>query len=156
MGGFDEIDAHDRGLARRAVRARGARCDTHADAAQDDSDEPRPALALAATLCARRRPRKAGHLRAARALSAYTAATATTTGSVTIAVTGGNCFVRALTGTTVTFTLDPSTRVVHGDSISDGDRGTIPLRGPKTVDTTTVATVTPRLVIDQAGTRQSG
>jgi hypothetical protein len=90
------------------------------------------------------------------ALSAYTAATATTTGSVTIAVTGGNCFVRALAGTTVTFTLDHSTRVVHGDSISDGDRGTIQLRGPKTVDTTTVAAVTPRLVIDQAGTQQSG
>jgi hypothetical protein len=90
------------------------------------------------------------------ALSAYTAATAAKTGSVTIAVTGGNCFVRALAGTTVTFTLDHSTRVVHGDSIKDGDRGTIQLRGPKTVDATTLVTVTPRLVIDQAGTQQSG
>jgi hypothetical protein len=56
----------------------------------------------------------------------------------------------------VTFTLDHSTRIVHGDSINDGDRGTIQLRGPKTVDTTTLATVTPRLVIDQANTKQSG
>jgi hypothetical protein len=82
-------------------------------------------------------------------LSAYTAPTATQAGSVTMAVTGGNCFARALAGTAITFALGKSTRVVGGGSVSDGDRGSIQLRGARTLGAAELAKLTPRLVIDQ-------
>jgi hypothetical protein len=82
-------------------------------------------------------------------LSKYSAATTTQAGSVTMAVTGGNCFARALAGTAITFALSTDTRVVNGGSVSDGDRGAIQLRGAKTLDAAALAKVTPRLVIDQ-------
>jgi hypothetical protein len=84
------------------------------------------------------------------AVSSFPAATATKAGSITIAVSGGNCFTRTLAGTSVTFTLDQNTRVVNATAISDGDRGIIQLRGTKTLNTSTLKTLTPRLVIDQA------
>jgi hypothetical protein len=84
------------------------------------------------------------------AVSSFTAATATKAGSISIAVSGGSCFTRTLAGTSVTFTLDQNTRVVNATAISDGDRGIIQLRGTKTLNTSTLKTLTPRLVIDQA------
>ena len=82
-------------------------------------------------------------------LSAYVAATAAQPGSVTIAVTGGNCISRALVGSVLTFVLSAQTRVVNGASIHDGDRGAVHVRGGKSLDAAALAKLTPRLVIDQ-------
>ena len=82
-------------------------------------------------------------------LSAYVAATAAQPGSVTIAVTGGNCASRALVGTVLTFVLSAPTRVVNGASIHDGDRGSVHVRGGKNLDAAALAKLNPRLVIDQ-------
>lgn len=88
-------------------------------------------------------------------LSKYTATTSTAPGSVTITVAGGNCVVRALTGSTLTFALGPRTRVAPSRVITDGDRGVILLRGPKTLDPTTLATLIPRLVTHHSAATQS-
>ena len=85
-------------------------------------------------------------------LSAFSAATATQAGSVTIAVTGGNCFARAFKATTLTFALSASTRVVTGGSIVDGDQGAIQVRGPKALDGAGLAKLTPRVVLDTTET----
>ena len=82
-------------------------------------------------------------------LSAFVAATAAQPGSVTIAVTSGNCVSRALVGTVLTFVLSASTRVVNGASMHDGDRGAVHVRGSKNLDAAALAQLTPRFVIDQ-------
>ena len=88
-------------------------------------------------------------------LSKYSAATSTVPGSVTITVAGASCVVRALTGSTLTFALGPHTVVAPSRVISDGDRGVILLRGSKTLDPTTLATLTPRLVTHHSAATQS-
>ena len=79
-------------------------------------------------------------------LSAYSAATTGTPGSITIDVKRSNYHARALKGTSMTFSLTSKTRVTNGHgaaatTIADGTKGVIkfkaPLRMPKGTDLAT-------------------
>ena len=79
-------------------------------------------------------------------LSAYTAATASSTGLITIDVKHSNYHAKALNGQSFTFTLASATRVTNGHGaavtqIADGTKGVIkfkaPLRMPKGTDLVT-------------------
>jgi hypothetical protein len=68
-------------------------------------------------------------------LSAYTAATSSTTGSITIDVKHSNYHAKALNGQTMTFTLTSSTRVTNGHGaavtqIADGTKGILKFKAP--------------------------
>jgi hypothetical protein len=76
-------------------------------------------------------------------LSAYTAATANSTGSITILVKHSNYHAKALVGSSMTFTLTSQTRVTNGhgkpvSQIADNTNGVVkfkaPLRMPKGTD----------------------
>jgi hypothetical protein len=76
-------------------------------------------------------------------LSAYSAATASSTGSITIDVKHSNFHGRALKGSSLTFTLTSKTRVTNGHGaaatqIADGTKGILkfkaPLRMPQGTD----------------------
>lgn len=71
-------------------------------------------------------------------LSGYKAASGSTDGSVTITVSRANrhggAFVKAVNNATGTFLVSSSTKIVLHDgttTISDGDKGIVKLRGPK-------------------------
>ena len=70
-------------------------------------------------------------------LSAYTAATSSTTGTVTIDVKHSNYHARALKNQSLTFTLDATSKVTfrHGSSLDNGAtaKGGIAIRAPKRV-----------------------
>lgn len=68
-------------------------------------------------------------------LSAYTAATSSTPGSITIDVKHSNYHAKALNGQTMTFTLTSSTRVTNGHGkpvtqIADNTNGVVKFKAP--------------------------
>ncbi|MHB1987898.1 MAG: hypothetical protein ACYCSF_07920 [Acidimicrobiales bacterium] len=87
-------------------------------------------------------------------LSSYTAATSTSNGSVTIAVSHANLENKTLKGQTMTFSLSPKTKIVlhDGKAVADGDNGIVKVRAPKNADTTTLQSETPFQLIDQGAT----
>jgi len=70
-------------------------------------------------------------------LWSYTAASSTTTGSITINVTHSNYHGRALKNTKVIFTVAASTALTlsKGSSIKDGTRGIVKFRAAKNMTT---------------------
>ena len=89
-------------------------------------------------------------------LTAFTAATATTDGSVSLLVKKANHHGGSLKGSTLTFTVSATTKVVTKDdaAVTVGDNGVVKVRGPKKLATAdTLATVlqalTAKQVIDQ-------
>ena len=93
-------------------------------------------------------------------LSGYAAASGTTPGSVTIAVSASNYHGRALKGQSLTFAVAPSTKVsLDADGqISDGEKGVVKVRAPKKVAaaelTATLQAAAAKQVIDQADATQ--
>jgi hypothetical protein len=92
-------------------------------------------------------------------LSSYTAATATTDGSISITVKHSNYHGRALKDQTLTFATTMQTRVTMKNgatSITDGARGVLKFKAPlhRKGDTTLVTTLTTNAkalhIIDQA------
>ena len=90
-------------------------------------------------------------------LGNYTAATRTsdgsiTDGSITVTVSSSNLEGEALSGTALTLSVTPRTRVVlHGlTSIANGDRGIVMVRAPKGSGAMTLETSPAFGVIDQA------
>jgi hypothetical protein len=84
-------------------------------------------------------------------LSGYTAATSTSTGKVTIAVTSSN-FHSAPKGSTITFTLTTTTKVVLHDGNpvnASGDTGIVKVHAPKGSNATALQALTPSQLIDQ-------
>jgi hypothetical protein len=68
-------------------------------------------------------------------LSAYTAATADSTGTITIDVKHSNYHAKALVGSSMTFTLTSKTRVTNGHGaavtqIADGTKGILKFKAP--------------------------
>ncbi len=84
-------------------------------------------------------------------LSAFVAAADGTPGTVSIAVTSANRAGRSAVGTTLTFPLSVTTRVVGSSPIADGDSGTVRLRAASCADVPSLATVVPAAVVDRAG-----
>jgi hypothetical protein len=85
-------------------------------------------------------------------LSAYTAATDTTAGSITIVVGRANHAGQPLVGQTLTFALDATTRVkVSGGGIADGDKGDVQVKGAPGLDATGLQALTPKQVIEKTG-----
>jgi hypothetical protein len=89
-------------------------------------------------------------------LSAYTAATDSTPGSITIVVNHANHHGHALTGQTLTFPTDSKTKVTLEDgvtAIADNDNGTVKVRAPKKIAAadlaTTLQTYTAKQIIDK-------
>jgi hypothetical protein len=69
-------------------------------------------------------------------LSAYTAASSGGNGSVTIAVTRSNRHGHALESQSLTFAVSTQTRIVLHDAattVTDGDKGIVKIRAPKSV-----------------------
>jgi hypothetical protein len=86
-------------------------------------------------------------------LSAYTAATSLTPGSITILVSTANKESLAFVGLTLTFTLDLTTNVNPKlATIVDGDTGWVQLKGPIGVDATALQLLVPQQVVDQTAT----
>ena len=83
-------------------------------------------------------------------LSAFTAPTATTTGSVTVLVSGGNAASRPYRGLTLTFTLGTATKVAYdGDGlITDGEVGLVKIRAAKATPVVDLLAKTPFQVVD--------
>jgi hypothetical protein len=76
-------------------------------------------------------------------LSAYTAATSTAPGSITIVVGHSNRHGAALKGQTIVFTVATTTKVVigqHRTAITDGDKGIVKVRAAKKMSSTDFAT----------------
>jgi len=83
-------------------------------------------------------------------LSAYTAATDTTPGSVTIVVSKANHAGAGFVGQTLTFTLSATTRVkLKGGAIVDGDKGDVQAKGAPDLDATGLVALTPKQVVDK-------
>lgn len=84
-------------------------------------------------------------------LTAYTAATQTADGSVTITVKGSNFEPKILKGMSLTFTTSTTTKIVthKGSTITALDRGIVKLRTIKKADATTLEATTAFQVIDQ-------
>jgi hypothetical protein len=89
-------------------------------------------------------------------LSAYTAASGTTGGSVSILVTAANHHGAALKTQTLTFPVSATTKIVthDGAALALNDKGVVKLRGPKRIaPTDSLATVLQALtalqVVDQ-------
>ena len=84
-------------------------------------------------------------------LTAYTAATSSTSGSVSITVKGSNHERSALKGTMLTFSTDSKTKVVlhDGNAIASGDNGIVKVRAPKNATSTMLESATAFQVIDQ-------
>jgi hypothetical protein len=84
-------------------------------------------------------------------LTSYTAASTTTTGSVSITVKSSNFEQKTLKTMTLTFVVNSKTNVVlHNDkAFAIGDRGIVKVRAPKKSDATTLQTKTAFEVIDQ-------
>jgi hypothetical protein len=85
-------------------------------------------------------------------LSAYTAATATTEGSITITATHSNYHGRALKGVPITFAVSSSTKITNQNgktqtTVADGTKGTVKFKAPLHVSTTAgpLATVLPTM-----------
>jgi hypothetical protein len=89
-------------------------------------------------------------------ITAYTAASGSTNGSVSLLVEDANHHGAPLEGQTLTFAVASSTKVVlhDGAAVASGDRGLVQVRGPKRIAATdNLATVlqalTARRVVDQ-------
>jgi len=84
-------------------------------------------------------------------LSAYSAASGTTNGTVSITVNGSNQEPKTLRGLTLVFATNTKTKVELFDhkTIVDGDRGIVKVRATKNVDAVTLQTKTAFQVIDQ-------
>jgi hypothetical protein len=84
-------------------------------------------------------------------LSNYTAATSSTSGSISITVKKSNFEQKSLKSLTLTFTANSKTNVVlhNGKAIANGDRGIVKVRAPKNSSATTLQTETAFQVIDQ-------
>jgi hypothetical protein len=89
-------------------------------------------------------------------LSAYTAATDSSPGSITIAVTRSNHHGKALKGQTLTFPTDSKTKISLENgvtSIADNDKGIVKVRAPKKIAAadlaSTLQTYTARQIVDQ-------
>jgi len=89
-------------------------------------------------------------------ITAYTAASGTTNGSVSLLVKSANHHGASLKGQTLTFAVSSSTKVVlhDGAAVAVNDKGLVQVRGPKTIAATaSLATVlqalTARRVVDQ-------
>lgn len=84
-------------------------------------------------------------------LSAYTPATSTTNGTVSITVKGSNDEPKTLKGLTLVFATDTKTKVELFDhkAIVNGDRGIVKVRATKNLDVTTLQTKMAFQVIDQ-------
>ena len=84
-------------------------------------------------------------------LSNYTAATSSTSGSISITVKKSNFEQKSLKSMTLTFTTNSKTTVVlHNDkAIANGDRGIVKVRAPKKSDATALQTKVAFEVIDQ-------
>lgn len=89
-------------------------------------------------------------------LSAYTAATDSTPGSITIAVSKANHHGHALKGQTLTFPTTSSTKVSLEDgvtAIADNDNGIVKVRAPKKIDAadlaSTLQTYNAKQIVDQ-------
>jgi hypothetical protein len=84
-------------------------------------------------------------------VTAYTAAAEGADGSITVEVTGANRRRGELRGTTQTFVLKPSTRVVLGDGTLDvGERVLVKLMVPRGTAVEDLDTFVPRQVVDPA------
>jgi hypothetical protein len=88
-------------------------------------------------------------------LSHYTAASATSKGSITITVKNTNLESSKLAKMTLTFALDAKTKVLlHKDKpIADGDRGIVKLHAPMGSTATQLQTHTAFELIDQGTSR---
>ncbi|MGE5273429.1 MAG: hypothetical protein ACM3QU_06595 [Verrucomicrobiota bacterium] len=85
-------------------------------------------------------------------LSTYTAVAGSTPGSLTILVSKANHAGRPFVGQTLTFALDPSTRVkTKGGGIVDGDQGDVQVKGAPVLDATGLQALTPRQVVEKTG-----
>ncbi|MGH9302956.1 MAG: hypothetical protein ACRDZ5_00935 [Acidimicrobiales bacterium] len=84
-------------------------------------------------------------------LSGYTAATTTTSGTISVTVKSANFERKTLDGTTLTFVVGPKTHIVlhHHAAIANGDRGIVKIRALKGSDATVLQTETAFQVIDQ-------
>ena len=90
-------------------------------------------------------------------LLAYSAATGSADGSVTLLVKGANHHARPLKGQTLEFTLTSTTKVVaHDGAVTLGDRGVVKVRAPKHLATATLAAalqaIAARQLVDQGPT----
>ena len=129
-----------------------------------------PAGALAATPPHQGKPAKAEHAAKAEhgakakhvptvmyvvrgTVAAYTAATDTASGSVTVTVTGANHHGKALKDATqpVVFVLGATTRIVlhKGADVAVGDRVVVKVRAAKAFDATAFAATAARQLVDQ-------
>jgi hypothetical protein len=83
-------------------------------------------------------------------LSAYTAATDTTLGSITILVSKANKAGRPFVGQTLTFALDATTQIEPAAAaIVDGDQGFVQVKGAPGLDATGLQAVVPKKVEDE-------
>jgi hypothetical protein len=80
-------------------------------------------------------------------LTAYTAASGTTNGSVTITVKSSNHESTALKGSTLTFAVSSSTKI--DGTFTAGDNGIVKVRAAKKTPSATLTTLTAFQVIDQ-------
>ena len=88
-------------------------------------------------------------------LSAFTAASGSTKGSISIMVKSSNFDSKTLKGMTLTFATDTKTKVVlhKHKPIADGDRGIVKVRAAKGSTATALQTHTAFQVIDQGARR---
>jgi len=80
-------------------------------------------------------------------LTAYTAASGSTNGSVSIMVKGSNHESSALKGSTLTFAVSSSTKITG--TFKAGDNGIVKVRAAKNTPSSTLTTLTAFQVIDQ-------
>lgn len=80
-------------------------------------------------------------------LTAYTAASASTNGSVSIAVKRSNFESSSLKGLTLTFAVSSSTKIAG--TFKAGDNGIVKVRAAKNTPSSTLTTLTAFQVIDQ-------
>lgn len=90
-------------------------------------------------------------------LSAYTAASGTTNGTVSITVKSSNQEPKTLKGLTLVFATNAMTKVERFDNkaIANGDRGIVKVRATKNLDAVTLQTETAFQVIGQGVAKNS-
>jgi hypothetical protein len=88
-------------------------------------------------------------------LTAYTAASGSTNGSVSITVSAANHSRATLKGMTLTFPVSAATKVVlhRHAAIAANDRGIVKVRGARTLDVTALQAAVAKQVIDQGAAK---